>query len=416
MEIYVASHLFPVASAPVVDGAVAVESGRIVDAGPRDGILARHGPGSRVLDLGPAALIPGLVNAHTHLELSWLGADPPRGKSYVEWLRDLLDRRDSASEGDVRDAAARAVEHIHARGTVAVADVANGDGTAVLLARSGLHAVVFLELLGFRSSLADQLVERAAERLENLAADPEIRRAGDRLRVELTPHAPHTTSAPLLRALAGRAVASGRPLSLHVAESEAETALLGDGSGPFPALYRERDFWDERWRPPGQSPVEYLDRLGVLSDRTLAVHAVQLGQRDQSILQARRSTVVTCPRSNRRLGVGLAPVPTLLAKGIPVALGTDSLASAPDLDMLKEMAALREEHPSLRPAAVLRMATLNGAQALGFGDRLGSIEPGKLAELVVVPLQSADADPLEAICSDPAVVHRLAQAPAEALS
>lgn len=416
MRIYCVSHLVPVASAPVAAGAVAVDGGRVVDAGPRDEVVARHGDGAEVRDLGRAALIPGLVNAHTHLELSWMQADPPAGDDYAAWLRELLARRDGEDAATARAAAERAVESMRARGTVAVADVANGPATAPLLARSGLHAIVFLELLGFRAAQAEEILERAAGQLESLADDADLAAARDRVRIELTPHAPHTTSASLLRALAGRSAASAEPMTLHVAESEAESALLRDGSGPFPELYRERGSWDDEWEPPGQSPVEYLDRLGVLSHRTLAVHCVQLGQRDHAILQTRRCTVVTCPRSNRRLGVGTAAIPALMAKGIPVTLGTDSTASAPDVDLFKEMAALREEHPQLKPAAVLRIATLNGAQALGLGDRLGSIEPGKLAELVVVPLAPEQDDPLEALCSDPATVHRLDEAPWEAVS
>jgi cytosine/adenosine deaminase-related metal-dependent hydrolase len=300
-----------------------------------------------------------------------------------------------------------------ARGTVAVADVANDTWVAPLLAASGLYAVLFHEILGLEANRVEPLLAEAAERLERLADDPAVREAGDRVRVELTPHAPHTTSAPLLRALAGRSAAAGEPLSIHVAESEAETAFLADGGGPLAELFRERGFGDGSWKPPGQSPVEYLDRIGLLSERTLAVHCVGIGQRDHSRLQARGVTVVTCPRSNRHLGVGRAPIPQLLREGVPVALGTDSLASVPDLDPFAEMAALREEHPSLTPAAVLRMATLNGARALRLDDRLGSIEAGKLALLVVVPLPDEETDVLELLCSTPPEVFRLAEAPWE---
>ena len=141
------------------------------------------------------------------------------------------------------------------------------------------------------------------------------------------------------------------------------------------------------------------------------MHCVNLRRQDHSKLQSRGTTVVTCPRSNRRLGVGPAAIPQLLGEGIPVALGTDSLASSPDLDLFAELVALREDHPGISPAAALRMATLNGAQALGLAEDLGSIEPGKLAELIVVPLASPDDDPLQTVVSNPETVLRLADAP-----
>jgi cytosine/adenosine deaminase-related metal-dependent hydrolase len=217
----------------------------------------------------------------------------------------------------------------------------------------------------------------------------------------LTPHAAHTVSHPLLRALAGRALASHEPLSIHVAESGAETEMLLAGTGPLAELLRERGQWEDGWKAPGQSPVEYLDRIGVLTPATLAVHCVHVGQHDISRLQARGVTVVTCPRSNAALGVGKAPVPKLLGSGIPVALGTDSLASSPDLDLFAEMAALRREHPGLAPAAVLRMATANGARALGLTGDWGTIEAGKRARFVAVPLSEPDDDPLEVVTTCP---------------
>jgi cytosine/adenosine deaminase-related metal-dependent hydrolase len=188
-------------------------------------------------------------------------------------------------------------------------------------------------------------------------------------------------------------------------------SLLQDGSGPLAALFDERGFRGPEWRPPGLTPVEHLDRLGVLSSLTLAVHCVHLRRGDHSLLQARRATVVVCARSNERLGVGSAPLLELLREGVPVALGTDSLASSPDLDLFAEIVALRRIYPSLKPAAILRMATVNGARALGLADRLGTIEAGKLAQLLVVPLADDEDDPLEAVCSNPSEVFRLDEAP-----
>ena len=173
-------------------------------------------------------------------------------------------------------------------------------------------------------------------------------------------------------------------------------------------LLEERGQLEDGWQPPGRTPIGHLHHLGVLSERCLAVHCIHLDSQDHSLLQSTRATVVTCPRSNRRLGAGVAPVPELLREGIPIALGTDSLASSPDLDLLAEIAALRSDHPGLAPAAALRMATLNGARALGLDGELGSIEAGKRASLVAVALASPGDDPLETVCSSPRDVFPLA--------
>ncbi|HXV75949.1 MAG TPA: amidohydrolase family protein [Candidatus Polarisedimenticolaceae bacterium] len=435
MKIYSAKYVLPISSRAIADGAVAVDRGRIVAVGPAGSVSAAVGGGAERVALGDAVILPGLVNSHTHLELSWTAATRvscQRGSSHISpaldnaggvgppvlahgdyagWLRRLLELRDAGTPADAGDHVARALGAMAARGTVAVGDVTNDGSTAVRLAASPLHAVVFVELYGLRAEETERRLTEAVARLESIAAAPEVAAAGDRLRLALTPHAPHTTGPPLLRALAGRAAAARGALSVHVAESRAEVELLADGEGPLAELFRERAFLPPGWTAPGRSPVEQLRRAGALSARTLAVHCVHLEQVDRSTLQASGATVVTCPRSNAALGVGVAPVPELLREGVPVALGTDSLASAPDLDLFAEMRAAREIHPDLPAAAVVRMATLNGARALGLSDRLGSIEPGKLAELIVVPLDGAVDRPFDAICGMPEQVWRLEQAP-----
>lgn len=416
MIVYTARHVLPVSSPPIADAAVAVHEDRIVAVGRRAEVLRSSGSRKQVRDLGDAVLLPGLVNAHVHVELSWArpadGAPPPGG-SFMGWLRDLLARRDGVEAAFARTAAERAVAEMVSRGTVAIGDVANDAFAAAIVAASPLRGVLFQEVLGFRIADAESIVAGAAARVEQVASDPAVIAASDRLSVVLTPHAPHSTSAALLKALAGRAAAAGGPLSIHVAETDEEDMLLRDGSGPFVEFLRERGAWDEGWHAPGLSPVEYLDRLGLLTPRTLCVHCVHVAHQDLSKLQARGVTVVTCPRSNKRLGVGRAPVGKLLASGIPVALGTDSLASAPDLDPFEELASLRDEHPGLAPAAALRIATLNGAAALGLGKILGSIEVGKLAEIVAIPLEHPDHPPLEVVTSGPPMVRRLLEATAE---
>ncbi len=414
MIVYTARYVLPVASPPVHDGALAVDDGRIQAVGARADVLEQAGDGAEVRDLGDAVLMPGLVNAHTHLELSGIAEASPgvAAGDYMGWLRVFVERRAAVDERQAWSAAERAVEASVSRGTVAVGDVSNEAWIASILAGSTLHGIVFHEIFGFPAALAERLLAEAAGRLDTI--EEEIGASGGRFELALTPHAAHSTSAPLLKALAGRAKAARAPLSIHVAESEDEVTFLEDGSGPFREFLREREAWDEKWKAPGHSPVEHLDRLGVLTPRTLCVHCVHLHAQDLSKLQARGVTVVTCPRSNRALGVGSAPVQRLLGAGIPVALGTDSLATAPDLDLFAEMAALLEVHPKLAPAAALRMATLNGARALGLQDRLGTLEPGRLAAAIVVPLPDPKADPLETVAGVPETVHRLADAPWEA--
>jgi cytosine/adenosine deaminase-related metal-dependent hydrolase len=392
---------------------VALAGDRIVAVGRRTDVVGSTA-GAERWDLGPAVLLPGVVNAHVHVELSWMREDPPPGGDVVRWVRGLLERRRSEEPARARAAAEDAVAGMVARGTAAAGDVGNGTWVVPLLARSPLHGVAFHEIYGFRAHDAEHLLRDATGRVRSLAADPDVAAAGERWRVVLTPHAAHTTSDELLRALARRSTALQAPLSIHVAESPAECELLAGGGGGFADLLRERGMWDDGWAAPGTSPVGHLDRLGVLSPRAIAVHCVQLGAADAARLKERGCRVVTCPRSNRRLGVGVTPVGLLLEQGVPVALGTDSLASAPDLDLFAEMAALREDHPGLAPATVLRMATLGGAEALGLAHRLGSIAPGKLARLAVVPLADDADDPLETVCSGPLRVLPLEDAPAEA--
>ncbi len=401
------------AGPPVPNGAVFVDGQRIAALGPRAAVLAVAGDGTELRDLGNVAILPGLINAHTHLELSWMRDDPPPRGDYTTWVRGLLARRPIVDEGVAAQACERAIAEMVARGTAAVGDVSNGGHSAAMLARSPLHGTVFLEVYGFQPAEAESRIAAAIARLETIAADAAVRAATDRIRLALTGHAVHTTSAPLLRAVAGRAGATDARLSIHVAESDDETTFLADGTGPFRALLEERGMFDEDWKPPRLTPVEYLGRLGVLSPRLLAVHAVHLTHEDHSRLQSRGVTVVTCPRSNRWLGVGRSPVPQILREGIPVALGTDSLASTPDLDMFGELAALCQEHPGISPAAALRMATLNGATALDIDDRLGSIERGKLARLIAVPLGDRSEEPLAVLCSGPEKVFWVDDAPFE---
>jgi cytosine/adenosine deaminase-related metal-dependent hydrolase len=199
-------------------------------------------------------------------------------------------------------------------------------------------------------------------------------------------------------ALLGLLVEGGGPAALHLAESPDETAFLTGGSGAWPAFLERRGLGHVAFEPPGLSPVRYADRLGALHPRLVAAHGVQVDAVDREVLARRGVHVVLCPRSNRHLGVGAADLPALLASGVRLALGTDSLASTESLDVLDDAVLLHRQFPGIDTAALVRMATLGGAMALGFDD-LGAIAPGKRAALAFAPASGLDAFPHEFLLS-----------------
>jgi cytosine/adenosine deaminase-related metal-dependent hydrolase len=380
MEILTSSWVLPIERPPLRDGRVAVRDGRVAWVGLAGDPGAPEAP---VRDLGPGVLLPGLVNAHCHLELSHLAGQLDGGGGFVPWVEEVVASRGRFTEEAVRAAAAQAIRGLEEQGTVAVGDVSNGLGHLDLLAASRLSAVVFLELLAWDPAKAEATLAWADERASAVVGSL---RPG--LEVRLAAHAPHSVSPALLRALVER----GGPGAIHLAESPDETAFLRDGSGGWPAFLEKRGLGHVAFSPPEASPVRYLDGLGALHPRLVAAHGVQVDTVDRETLARRGVHVVLCPRSNRALGVGTADVPALLEAGVRLALGTDSLASAPSLDVLDDAVLLRRQFPALAPAAILRMATHGGAEALGLDD-LGAIAPGKRAALAFVAADAPPKDP-----------------------
>ncbi len=369
MEILTASWVLPIAGEPLRDGRVAVAGGRVAWVGAAG---AAGEPEAPVRDLGRGVLMPGLVNAHCHLELSHLAGRVPSGPGFVPWVEGVVASRGRFTDEAVRSATAGAVRSLEERGTVAVGDVSNTLGHLDVLAASRLSAVVFLELLAWDPAKAEATLAWADERVSAAASSL---RPG--LEVRLAAHAPHSVSAALLRLL----VARGGPAAIHLAESRDEAAFLADGAGDWPAFLAMRGLGHVPFAPPGRSPVAYAESLGVLHPRLVAAHGVQVDAADRETLVRRGVHLVLCPRSNRNLGVGEADVPALRAAGVGLALGTDSLASAETLDVLDDAVQLRRSFPGLSSAAIVRMATLGGAEALGLSD-LGAVAPGRSAALV----------------------------------
>jgi len=370
---YRAAWVLPIASRPIAAGVVSVDRGAIVSVG-ADGALAE--------DLGNVAILPGLVNAHTHLELSWMRGQVAPSSSMPAWAASLMAMRRAVSD-ETAQPIDEAIRELRRSGTCLVGDVTNTFATYGPLLDSDVSAALFRELLGFAVRDPEALVQAAQDQIAQLMPVA-------RLRSSVVPHAPYSVSPALMTAIARRN--GERPLSVHLGESAQEVQFLRDGSGEWRALLESLGVWDPAWTPPGCGPVAYLDDLGLVNDRLLAVHGVQLTDGELARLAAAGATVVACPRSNRWTGAGVPPIDAFYASGARVAIGTDSLASVNDLNLFAEMAEVRRLAPRVPAARILESATLAGAQALGFASELGSIEPGKRAQLLAIRLPASCPD------------------------
>ena len=354
-------------------GSVTLDGGRIVRVSSAD----EPSPVSReieTIDLGDAAVLPGLVNTHTHLELSWMRGRVASSDSMPSWAARLIALRGEQS-AEPRAPIAAAIAEARNSGTALVGDVTNTLAADQLLRESPLAGTMFYELLGFNTTEPEQLVADARNAIDGRQAQAEWTRT-------IVPHAPYSVSPDLFRAI-GKA-AGDRPMSIHIGESRDEMTFLRDATGAWRELLDRLGAWNDRWEPPGCGPVEYLDRLGLLNERLLAVHGTQLPDQELRRLAAVGATLVTCPRSNRWTGAGTPAIERFYASGVRVAIGTDSLASVEDLNLFGELAFMRDLAPHVPARLLLESATIAGATALGFDDDFGTIEPGKRAALIAV--------------------------------
>ena len=391
MKRYHAPWVVPIEGEPIHDGWVSVDRGRIVALGRR-----AANDETRGIELGDVAIMPGLVNAHTHLELSYLRDQITPSSSFTMWARNIIAER--RQRQNLRDAVIMAgidaaIDEALRCGTAVVGDISNTLAPFERLVTSSLAGIVFWEIIGFKIDKPDELIAHAVSELGTLPVT-------DRLRVSLAAHAPYSV-APLLFRSIKNAVAKLPfvPCSVHVAEGAEEIELLKTGGGPWKTLMKDIGSWNFEWKPPGVGPVQYLDDMGFLDSRLLAVHGVQMSTQDLEKLRTRGVTLVTCPRSNGHTGAGLPPIADFYESGVRIAIGTDSLASSPDLNVFAEVATLHALAPSVPAASLLESATIQGARALGFDADYGTIEPGKLARLLAVDIPPGTSDVEEYLVS-----------------
>jgi cytosine/adenosine deaminase-related metal-dependent hydrolase len=365
--------------APLEDGAVVIQKDKLLALGRADAIIAKY-PDQRVCRIANAVLAPGLVNVHAHLELPSF-FDKARSSTYTDWILDLINAKKGLTSLDYRSAVQRNIRDVIASGTTTVAEISTHEASPELLARSGLRGVVFHEIIAMnRASFAARLSALTARRRLKPAATLLLKNG-------LSPHAPHTVSAEVLNEIMVLALQCHLPLCMHVAESKDEIRLLQRKKSGLEKLYKLAG-WDINQAPRADSAFAYLHGLGLLSKQFLAVHAVQVTDKDIALVKKSKTSVAHCPRSNKELGVGRMPLKKFLDSGITVGLGTDSLASSPSLNMWDEMRYAYRIHrkDGVTAQDIFRLATINGAKALGLDNEIGTLVRGKKADIIAVPL------------------------------
>ena len=376
---------YVLAAEPIENGSVRIENGRIVEVGP-----AADVEGSPIEDLGDSLLLPGFVNAHTHLELSHLaGRIQPRG-DFVDWIGRLAQiiRAEADDPGIARSAVQRGRELSLQAGVAMVGDITRLPAvTRAVLADGPMRVLSFGEVIAI-GKLRSRLNERLAAAVEPTSSSPF-------LEIGISPHAPYTLEPDGLRACVERARAGGLRLCIHLAETADEALFTTRLAGPVRTYLKRHRIWDRRVPCPGRSPVDYAAATGVLGPETVLAHVNYVSDDDIDRIAASGAHVAYCPRTHEAFGHPPHPFRRMLARGVNVCVGTDSLASNPSLSVLAELRHLRNRHPDVSGGLLIEMGTARAARALGMASVVGRIAPGFWADLTVIPLDpTGPADPL----------------------
>ena len=380
--IHRARWIVPVEKPPIENGRLIVENGRIV------AVEGSTGPAAGEIDHGDSVILPGFVNAHTHLELTHLRGRVPLRGSFVRWVEDLvalrwLDRPEADQIGAIR----QGIDLSLAAGVTAVGDIGCCPHAVKAWSGSGPWITGYLEVLG----MGPRKAAPHRQSFDTMVSACNRAPATDRCRVGLSPHAPYSVDASIYRQASDYVKAARRPICTHLAETREELQLLADGTGPLRDLLERWGLWDGSFATPGCSPVEYMRRLGLLDCRPLLVHVNYASDQDLEALCRHDCHVAFCPRSHDFFGHGPHRWRDMLQSGINVCVGTDSLASNDSLSVLDELRFLRRQDHAAAPQILLRMGTLAGARALEVEAVCGSLSPGKSADFVVLPLSAPGA-------------------------
>ena len=334
-----------------------------------------------VVDWGSAVIMPGLINAHVHLELTSLCNRLTGYGSFTDWLSQLISKRRSWSLDEFQSSIREGIVLSLASGTTTVGDIATSGMTGSITRGNTLRQVIFEESIALSPGQAEQTIADLNRILDTS-------KPGELIRQGVSPHSPYSVSGELYRRLSALARDRKMPLTTHVAETMSEIQFLKTGTGEFRDFLQALNVFPADWNPPGLHPIPYLHSLGVLGPNCLLVHCNYLDRESIDLLSGSGSSVVYCPRSHAFFGHPQHPVRELLDSGINIALGTDSLASNTTLSMLDEIRFLYKERKDLKPEEILKAATINGAKALNYGNSAGLLKPGCRADMTVLEVPS----------------------------
>jgi cytosine/adenosine deaminase-related metal-dependent hydrolase len=392
VTIYRAAWVLPVAMERIREGAVMVgPDGRIAAVGPSAAIEPPEG--AEIVELGEAALLPGLVNVHAHPELS-LFRGALEDLRFRDWILRLVGTKRAALRDEDFDVAARwsLVECLRA-GITTVAATESSAASLGALKEAGMRGLVYREVFGPDPAVAEESMAELRTSIDRLRGEET-----ELVRLGISPHAPYTVSDALFAAAGRYACEEGLPIAIHAGESVPERDLVARGDGDFAPGLRARGIATPA---RGESTIELLDRLGVLDARPLLIHCVLVGYDDVVRLVDHGCAVAHCPVANARLGHGVAQLELLREAGVHVGLGTDSVGSNNRVDLLEEARIASLLHRArlasfdfLSPDDLLRLVTIDGARALGLEDRVGTLEPGKDADLCAVSLAAPHVRPV----------------------
>lgn len=388
MKLYLAKYILPISSEPIQNGAILVHKDRIHAVGNAETLKSKY-PEAEIEDLDESILLPGLVNAHTHLELSRAEAyhsldyaDPSGEANFVRWLIATSKYQDSLKPEDKRSALEEGLRSLRQMGITCVGDLTSFDGAFPSYENSNLRIVTYAEVMNINQKITQDRFESA------LAYVDEIMNADHpKIKVGLAPFAPYTLSKNLLKIFYQHLKTLQIPLQIHCSQSFAEMEFFYDSKGDIANLLFPYIGWGDKLPPPHQkTPIQYLHGIDFLQIKPALVGCVHMGPTDLALIANSGSSIIYTPKADSTLRLGQAPLAKIIAHKIPTGIGSDSLACNSTLSIWDEMRKIKELHANesehINPQHILMMATLGGAHNLGLQKEIGSLEKGKLADFI----------------------------------